>query len=224
MKKQKYAIIVAGGSGSRMGSEIPKQFLPLAGKPILLHTIKRFLEVPSIKIILVLPEKDIEFWNETCIQNAFIEKSIIVVKGGNTRFQSVKNGLSYVEDEGIVAVHDGVRPFVSLAIIHRSFEIAEKEGSAITSVVLKDSIREIKPNGENKAVERINFRLMQTPQTFQSELIQKAFEVKEQTFFTDCASVVEFAGFPVTLIEGAYENIKITTPEDLLIAEALLKK
>lgn len=221
MSKQKYAVIVAGGSGSRMGSEIPKQFLHLAGKPILLHTIEQFLTIPGILIILVLPEKDIDYWNALNKEKSL--EAIKIVVGGKSRFQSVKNGLRYVETDSLVAIHDGVRPLISTDIINHSFETASVSGSAVTSVALKDSIREVGGNQQNQAVDRAKFRLMQTPQTFRSEIIKKAFEVEEQSFFTDCASVLEYAGFSVNLIDGSYENIKITTPEDLIVAEALLK-
>lgn len=226
MEKQKYAVLVAGGSGNRMGSEVPKQFLLLAGKPILLHTIEQFQKIDGINIILVLPEKDIEYWHkitEKYTFNTSVVSSIKTVAGGKSRFQSVKNGLMYVGINGLVAVHDGVRPLVSAEIIERSFCVANERGNAVTSVLLKDSIREVGENQQNKAVERTRYRLMQTPQTFQSDMIKKAFEVEEQAFFTDCASVLEFAGYAINLIDGAYENIKITTPEDLLVAEALLK-
>lgn len=226
MEKPKYAIIVAGGSGSRMGSEIPKQFLLLAGKPILLHTIEQFLKIEGIQIILVLPEKDIEYWNEltqTLQLKPCLLSAVKIVVGGKSRFQSVKNGLAHVGADALVAVHDGVRPLVSTEIISQSFIVANERGNAVTSVLLKDSIREVDESNQNKALERTRFRLMQTPQTFKAEIMKKAFEVEEQSFFTDCASVLEFAGYAINLIEGAYENIKVTTPEDLIVAEALLK-
>lgn len=224
MEKQKYAVIVAGGSGSRMGSEIPKQFLALAGKPILFHTIEQFLQINGIQIILVLPEKDIAYWHQTTAQTLFDKNpSIRIEVGGKTRFQSVRNGLKHVKDNALVAVHDGVRPLIDVSIIEQSFRTANESGSAVTSVLLKDSVREVIAENHNKAVDRTKFRLIQTPQTFRTEIMKIAFEVEEQAFFTDCASVVEFAGFEINLIEGSYKNIKITTPEDLLIAEALLK-
>ncbi|RYU96100.1 2-C-methyl-D-erythritol 4-phosphate cytidylyltransferase [Emticicia agri] len=226
MEVQKYAVLVAGGSGSRMGSEVPKQFLPLAGKPILLHTIEQFLKIDNIQIILVLPEKDIAYWQEIganqSVATAY-HQSITIVTGGKSRFLSVKNGLAHVEENSLVAVHDGVRPLVSKEIIERSYKVAEQMGNAVTSVQLKDSIREVGENQQNHAVERTRFRLMQTPQTFRSDIIKKAFNVEEQGFFTDCASVLEFAGYTINLIDGSYENIKVTTSEDLIIAEALLK-
>ncbi len=142
--------------------------------------------------------------------------SIQTVNGGATRFQSVRNGLLSIQaPEGLVAVHDGVRPFVSPEIIRNSFETAGRTGSAVTCVPVKDSVRVVGPDGVSQAVDRSQYRLVQTPQTFELNTFRQAFQTAEQSFFTDCASVMEYAGFPITLIEGAYENIKITTPEDL---------
>jgi len=221
-----YAIIVAGGSGSRMKSEIPKQFLPLNGKPILIHTVEIFLRIPDIQIIVVLPKNDIEYWNELTSVNETIQKfknSIVITIGGISRFQSVKNGLSTIKTDGLVAVHDGVRPLVNIEIIQNSYTVAAEKGSAVSSVWVKDSVRQYNEKGESAALDRTKLKLVQTPQTFQVKLMKKAFEVDEQAFFTDCASVLEFTGESITLIDGAYENIKITTPEDLLIAEAILQ-
>lgn len=211
-----YAIIVAGGSGSRMKSDIPKQFLLLRGKPILQHTLERFLEVvrPS-HIRLVLPASDRTTWLTLCEQYQFFP-AIELVDGGKTRFQSVRNGLKALPlTNGLVAVHDGVRPFVSAEIIRNSFDTAARTGSAVTCVPVKDSIRVMHPDGQSQSVDRNQYRLVQTPQTFQLDLFRQAFEATEQSFFTDCASVMEFAGFSITLIDGSYENIKITTPDDL---------
>ena len=222
---EKFAIIVAGGSGSRMKSETPKQFLPLAGKPILLHTVEKFLQIPDIQLIIVLPKNDIEYWHKIAHSNSIVQKntdSLIIVVGGDTRFQSVKNGLSQIKCDGLVAVHDGVRPLVNLEIIQNSYLVAEKYGTAVASVWVKDSVREVNSNGENLALDRTKLKLIQTPQTFRVGLIKKAFEVEEQSFFTDCASVLEYSGEKITLIDGAYENIKITTPEDMIVAEAVL--
>ena len=222
---EKFAIIVAGGSGSRMKSETPKQFLPLAGKPILLHTVEKFLQIPDIQLIIVLPKNDIEYWHKIAHSNSIVQKntdSLIIVVGGDTRFQSVKNGLSQIKCDGLVAVHDGVRPLVNLEIIQNSYLVAEKYGTAVASVWVKDSVREVNSNGENLALDRTKLKLIQTPQTFRIGLIKKAFEVEEQSFFTDCASVLEYSGEKITLIDGAYENIKITTPEDMIVAEAVL--
>jgi 2-C-methyl-D-erythritol 4-phosphate cytidylyltransferase len=211
-----FAIIVAGGSGSRMKSEIPKQFLLLNGKPILQHTLERFLGVlPAHQIILVLPARDQTTWASLCQVHNF-HPAVQIVTGGVSRFQSVRNGLEAITvTDGIVAVHDGVRPFVSPEIIQNSFETAARTGSAVTCVPVKDSVRVVGTDGFSQAVDRNQYRLVQTPQTFQLNLFRQAFQVDEQPFFTDCASVMEHAGFTVTLIEGSYENIKITTPDDL---------
>lgn len=215
----KYAIIVAGGSGSRMKSDLPKQFIEIAGLPVLMHTLKRFKEAFSdISLILVLPETQIPFWKELCEKHHF-SLAHQLVKGGKSRFQSGKNGLDIIKTNGIVAIHDGVRPFVSAEIIRESFQVAEEKGTAVVSVASKDSVR---VNGQ--AIDRQTVRLIQTPQTFQVPIIKKAFEGEELSTFTDDASVAEFAGFNINLIEGSYENIKITTPEDLEWAEIILKR
>jgi 2-C-methyl-D-erythritol 4-phosphate cytidylyltransferase len=218
---KKFAIIVAGGSGNRMGADIPKQFLPIKGKPILIHTIDQFMQIADIEVIVVLPKKDIAYWES---QNFVFPKPVKIVIGGTTRFQSVKNGLASITiPQGLVAVHDGVRPFVTQAIIQKGFEVANEKGSAVTCVPMKDSIREVGQLGINKAADRSRFRLIQTPQTFDLANMKKAFETSDEPFFTDCASVMEHSDFAITLIDGAYENIKITTPEDLVWAEAFLK-
>ena len=215
---KKYAIIVAGGSGSRMKSDIPKQFIEVGGLPILMHTLKRFKEaVADIELILVLPETQFELWEMLCSKYNTVSHQI--VKGGKTRFQSGLNGLNFIENEGLVAIHDGVRPFVSVEIIRESFKIASLKGTAIVSVASKDSVRVY-----GQAVDRSTVRLIQTPQTFQIPLIKKAFETEELSTFTDDASVAEHAGFEINLIEGNYENIKITTPEDLIWAEIILNQ
>ncbi len=207
-----------------MGLNAPKQFLPVGGLPILMHTIRRFRSYsPNLEIIVVLPAAQLPVWEELCQQYQFGEL-ITLIPGGQTRFQSVRNGLQFIQaEDGLVAVHDGVRPFVTTAIIRNSFETAERTGSAVTCVPLKDSARLVHPDGRSQAVDRTSYRLVQTPQTFQLPLFRRAFQVEEQPFFTDCASVVEYAGFPVTLIDGSYDNIKITTPEDLEIAEQKIR-
>jgi 2-C-methyl-D-erythritol 4-phosphate cytidylyltransferase len=215
---KKYAIIVAGGSGSRMKSDIPKQFIEVGGLPILMHTLKRFKEADSeIELIVVLPESQFEYWKILC--GKYFPPSHQLVNGGKTRFQSGLNGLQVIDNEGLVAIHDGVRPFVSVDIINESFKIAAEKGTAVVSVPSKDSVR---VNGQ--AIDRSTVRIIQTPQTFQIPLIKKAFETEELSTFTDDASVAEYAGFEINLIEGNYENIKITTPKDLLWAEIILKK
>lgn len=204
-----------------MQSDVPKQFLLLNGKPILQHTLERFLSVsPTPHIILVLPARDQQTWATLCQQHNFYPErsgaSIQLINGGVTRFQSVRNGLHAIHSPtGLVAVHDGVRPFVSPGIIQESYATAARTGSAVTCVPVKDSVRQVSADGSSSALDRRSLRLVQTPQTFELSRFRQAFQVEEQLSFTDCASVLEFAGFPVTLIDGSYENIKITTPEDL---------
>lgn len=211
-----FAIIVAGGSGSRMQSAVPKQFLLLNGKPILQHTLEQFQAYSvDLKLILVLPARDLDTWADLCQQHNFDNPAQTVI-GGSTRFQSVRNGLAVINSpDGLVAVHDGVRPYVSTDIIRNGFDTAARVGSAVTCVPAKDSVRLIGPDGRSEAVDRSRVRLMQTPQTFRLDWFRQAFAGEEQPFFTDCASVLEHAGFPITLIDGDYANIKITTPEDL---------
>jgi 2-C-methyl-D-erythritol 4-phosphate cytidylyltransferase len=219
---KKYAIIVAGGTGKRMGEALPKQFLKLGGTPILIHTLQAFNSAdPDIELILTLPQEEIQFWDELNIwhQNYLEHK---VVAGGETRFHSVKNALEHVK-EGLVAVHDGVRPFVSAKTINQSFEKALEDKAIVTAVFMKDSVRQIDENGNSKNIDRSTLRLIQTPQTFDVKLLKSAYDTPFNPSFTDDASVVEAYGHKVSLIDGEYQNIKITTPEDLIIAEALLK-
>lgn len=217
-----YALIVAGGSGTRMGAAIPKQFLILYDKPILMHTLEVFARCPSRpSIILVLPESALPTWESLLIQYPF-EVPYLLVAGGDTRIESVRNGLEAIEDtNSLVAIHDGVRPLVSPQIIEESYKVAKEKGSAITCISLKDSIRYIDANGTN-SLERQNYRLVQTPQTFPTSLIKKAYQMPNIGYLTDDASVWEASGRQVNLIEGSYSNLKITTAEDLKIAEALL--
>ena len=220
---QKYAIIVAGGSGTRMKSDIPKQFINIGGKPILMHTIEAYTSYSStLKLILVLPEIQVPFWRGLCEKHKFSIKHKIV-NGGNSRFQSVKNGLNAISGNGVVAIHDGVRPFISTEIIKESFRVAAEKGNAVTSVPLKDSIRFVEGE-KNNVVDRNQYQLIQTPQTFQIDLIKRAFEAKEETSFTDDASVLERLGDKINLIAGDYKNIKITTSEDLIMANAILNR
>lgn len=217
------ALIVAGGSGNRMQSETPKQFIEIAGLPVLMHTINAFASYASkIRIIVVVPENHIERWRKLIHDFSFTINHTCV-KGGETRFQSVKNGLEYVNDTDVVAIHDGVRPLVSLKIISTSFRVASEKGNAIAAITLKDSIREILESGENIATSRNRFRIIQTPQVFQGEIIKKAYEADENQLFTDDASVVEFFGEKIYLIEGDPVNVKITTPEDLVFARSFIK-
>jgi 2-C-methyl-D-erythritol 4-phosphate cytidylyltransferase len=219
---KEYAIIVAGGKGTRMNNVVSKQFIEINGLPILMHTIKAFIAYSEkVNIILVLPEDELEVWNKLCQQYNFKVKLTIAI-GGDSRFQSVKNGLAKIEShDGLVAIHDGVRPLVSKDIIGASFRLAAVHKSAVAAVRLKESIR-ITNQDTTKAVDRSDYRLIQTPQTFDLAMIKKAYEIKEEQSLTDDASVVERAGYKISLFEGSYTNIKITTPEDLVIAEAFL--
>jgi len=224
LNKKEFALIVAGGKGTRMQSSTPKQFMKLNGLPVLMHTINAFYTYSKkIKVILVLPEDDIDYWNELCKKHDY-KKSIIVAKGGTSRFQSVKNGLSQINvEDGLVAIHDGVRPLVNDNTIGASFRIAAVHKSAVAAVRLKESIR-FTDQDTTKAVDRSNYRLIQTPQTFDLKLIKQAYDMPEESSLTDDASVAEKAGHKISLFEGSYDNIKITTPEDMTVAEALLKK
>ncbi len=220
---RRYAIIVAGGSGSRMKSEIPKQFLPLGEKPVLLHTLEAFESAGNIEIILVLPASQIQTWRDI-ISEKGLPSAYRIVEGGETRFHSVRNGLATIpETDALVAVHDGVRPLVTRALISRSYEAASRYGAAVTAVSLKDSIRKLAPGDSSQPADREAFRLVQTPQAFRLSWMRSAFERPYKPSYTDCASVVEDAGYPVHLIEGDYGNIKITTPEDLIVADALVR-
>ncbi|MFD2037198.1 2-C-methyl-D-erythritol 4-phosphate cytidylyltransferase [Belliella marina] len=222
---KKFAIIVAGGSGTRMGAPMPKQYLEIGGKPILMHTLERFfVAVPDSELLLVIPKNDFSLWENLCVQYDFQVKHKLIA-GGNSRFQSVKNGLNSINGEdGLVAIHDGVRPFVEIDVIVNSFEEAAVRGSAVAVVALKDSIRKLTDDGKSVYQERQYFRLVQTPQTFQLKKIQKAFDVSELHTFTDDATVYEHQGWQVSLIAGNLQNIKITTPEDMEYAEYLLSK
>ncbi|MCA6073957.1 2-C-methyl-D-erythritol 4-phosphate cytidylyltransferase [Fulvivirga sedimenti] len=222
MSRREYAIIVAGGRGTRMQSETPKQFMMLNGMPVLAHTINAFLEYSSnIEIIVVLPESEINTWNKICDQLDY-HPPMTLASGGETRFQSVQNGLACIQEtHGLVAIHDGVRPLVATDIIGASFRLAAVHKSAVAAVRLKESIR-ITDQDTTKAVDRSKYRLIQTPQTFDVSLIKDAYRQKEDPSLTDDASVAEKLGHKISLFEGSYENIKITTPEDLVVAEALL--
>ena len=220
---KKFVIIVAGGSGSRMGTEIPKQFLELRGKPVLMHTIQVFHDFdPENRIILVLPEDQQQLWKGLCLKYSF---SLLhqVVSGGKTRFHSVQSGLSQIDDEGIVFIHDGVRPLVSLETLGRCLETAQKCGNAIPVLPVTESLRKQEGN-HNISVDRSQYFSVQTPQTFRSKQILEAFQQDFDPAFTDDASVVEKAGFPIFMVDGNRKNIKITTPTDLVIAEAFLRR
>lgn len=217
----RYAIIVAGGSGSRMGTEIPKQFLEIHHKPVLMHSISRFFDFDNhLQIIVVLPEKQIDFWERLCIKYKFnIQHQI--VKGGAERFFSVQNALNTINLEGIVAIHDAVRPLVSQQTIDLAFASAATRGNGIPAISIKDSLRKFNET-HNHAVNRSNYKIIQTPQCFKVSDIKKAYFQEYRQEFTDDASVLEYSGAKVYLTEGNNENIKITNPFDLKLAEFLL--
>lgn len=219
----RYVIIVAGGSGVRMQTGIPKQFIPIGEKPVLMHTMAAFKAAyEDIQIVVVLPEKFIKLWKELCVEFS-CNISHTITPGGKTRFHSVLQGLKHVNTESIVGVHDGVRPFVSQQTIHTAFETARESGAAVPVVELNDSLRKLRKNGSSLA-DRDTYRLVQTPQCFRSEILKEAYKTTHNSSFTDDASVVEAAGFPVTLTPGNFENIKITRAIDLAFAEVLTKK
>lgn len=219
---QKIAIIVAGGTGQRMGTVLPKQFLEIEGKAILLHTIDQFINAfDDIQLIVVLPKAYLQQGFDLLNENGY--KGIQVVEGGATRFDSVKNGLSHVKAEAIVFVHDAVRCLLTPALIQRCYFQAVEKGSAIPSVSATDSVRLIK-EGQNELFDRENVMLIQTPQTFQSAILLEAFNMPYQPIFTDEANVVEANGGKIYLVDGEFENIKITRPLDLAMAQYILKK
>ena len=218
-----YVIIVAGGKGLRMGSDIPKQFLPIGGKPVLMRTLERFRAYDdALQIILVLPEAQQAYWRELCGQYHF-DVEYRLANGGQTRFHSVQNGLALVPDEaeGVVGVHDGVRPFPSIEVIRNCYETARTKKAVIPVIPVVETVRHLEGD-KSVTVPRGDYRLVQTPQTFDIQLLKTANRQPYNDGFTDDASVVESYGFEITLVEGNRENIKITTPYDLKIAEVLL--
>ena len=218
-----YIIIVAGGKGLRMGSDIPKQFLPIGGKPVLMRTLERFREYSAdLQIILVLPEAQQAYWQELCEKYDFKVKYQLA-NGGQTRFHSVQNGLALVPDnaEGVVGVHDGVRPFPSIEVIKNCYETARTAKAVIPVIPVVETVRHLEGDS-SVTVPRGDYRLVQTPQTFDIQLLKAANRQPYNDGFTDDASVVESYGHVITLVEGNRENIKITTPYDLKIAEVLI--
>ena len=243
-----YIIILAGGKGLRMGSDIPKQFLPIGGMPVLMHTLKRFREYSKeLKIILVLPKQQQAYWQTLCEEYHF-QEDYLIANGGETRFHSIKNGLQLIPDDaqGLVGVHDGVRPFPSVEVIRNCYETARREGSAIPVIPVVETIRHLEVKGLrskvkgqrseikgqcsmfnvqcSKTVPRDEYRLVQTPQVFDIQLHKKAYAQDYRDSFTDDASVVESMGHAVALVEGNRENIKITTPFDCIVAEGIINQ
>ncbi len=218
---KKYAVIVAGGKGLRMNSAVPKQFLPIAGKPLLYYSIKAFMGAfADVELILVLPADQLSY--AQMVLQCFEERiDIKLVTGGETRFHSVQNGLGQIDMPGVVFVHDGVRPFVSPQLIQRCYQQALEKGSAIPATPMTDSVRTV--DGESStSINRDNLRIIQTPQTFRTEVILPAFARHYDAAFTDEATVVEAHGIKIFLVEGERNNIKVTTPEDMAMAEAMM--
>jgi len=224
MTMKYYAIIVAGGKGNRMHNAVAKQFLILNGRPVLMHTLEAFHRcVLNPEIILVLNIHQQQYWEELC-QSYKFDIPHQLVNGGRERFDSVKNGLKKIKGKGVVAIHDAVRPLVSTELIHKSYEMAENQGNAITAIQPVDSVRRWINGSATEAINRDDLFLIQTPQTFQSEQLKKAYLQPYRNEFTDDASVVERAGFSLAILPGERSNIKITYPEDLRMALFLLKK
>lgn len=219
---EKYVIIVAGGAGLRMGSRIPKQFMVLGDRPVLMHSVCAFAEAGINNIIVAIPIAFKEYWHELCTSyNCRINHQ--VVDGGLFRSQSVKNGLAMINDpDALVAVHDGVRPFVSVEVINQAFETAHATGSAVPYLDLRDSLRQVGEDG-NYSVERDKFKTVQTPQVFPLSVLKRAYYTTQLPSYTDDASMVDMLNIPITLFKGNEENIKITTPFDMVVAESILQ-
>lgn len=219
-----YVIIVAGGKGLRMGGDIPKQFLPIGGRPVLMRTLERFRAYsPTLNIILVLPKAQQDYWQQLCREHDFrVEYQL--ADGGETRFHSVQHGLALIPDdaEGVVGVHDGVRPFPSMEVIRNCYETARTAKAVIPVTPVVETLRKLSAPSASKTVPRDDYRLVQTPQTFDIQLLKAANRQPYCDGFTDDASVVESYGHAITLVDGNRENIKLTTPYDLKLAEVLL--
>ncbi len=221
-QQKKYAIIVGGGIGTRMNSSTPKQFMKLNGKPVLMHSITKFSECGlNLEIIVALPSQQINSWHQLCKEHNFTIP-ITIVEGGDTRYDSVKNSLQHVAEAGLVAVHDAVRPLVNIKTILAVYRDAEMYGNAVPAIPLNDSIRKIE-SGKSIAVDRSRYCIIQTPQCFKVATLKKAYLKEYKPTFTDDASIVEACGEQIHLIDGTLENIKITNPQDLVVAETILK-
>ena len=219
-----YVIVVAGGKGLRMGADVPKQFLLLGGKPVLMLTLERFYRFDAqLQMVLVLPRDQQTYWRELCRTHNF-SLPYLLADGGTTRFESVRNGLALIpsDAQGVVAVHDGVRPMVSAAVVERCFGVVQQAKAVIPVTPVVETLRQVMPDGTSQTVNRDAYRLVQTPQTFDLQLLKRAYQQPYRSDFTDDASVVEALGMPITMVEGNKENIKITTPFDLEVCERLL--
>jgi len=220
--QKSYAIIVAGGSGTRMQAAVPKQFLPVNGLPVLMHTLLAFSKsLNKPELIVVLPDTHHDYWTQLCTEHHFSIQHQLV-SGGPTRFHSVKNGLKLVPDDALIAVHDAVRPLVSPQTIDAAYQQAARQGAVVVAVKSRDSVRQIK-GSFTQSLLRDEIYLVQTPQTFKASLLKASFECAYHESFTDDASVAEHAGHTIHIVEGSYQNFKITFPEDIAIAELLLK-
>lgn len=218
-----YAIIVAGGTGTRMKSSVPKQFLELSGEPVLMHAVRAFSRFDTlIQIRIVLPETLFPQWEELCRKHDFRIPHWLI-PGGDTRTGSVRNALQDIKGEGLVAIHDGVRPLVPVDLIRTAFDTAGRTGNAVPAIPVPESVRQITEEG-NEPVSRDSLRIIQTPQVFDLSLIKNAYDLAGGEDFTDDATVFELLGKEICLIEGSRQNIKITLPEDLAVAEALLSQ
>lgn len=218
----KLVIIVAGGSGSRMGAAVPKQFLDLDGRPVLTRTLDAFAAVEGMRVVLVLPRAHVGLWHELCLARGYASPADLA-EGGPTRFESVRNGLALWRGERLIGVHDGVRPMVSRETIERCYADADRFGTAVPALAAVESVRLVAPDGGNRAVDRRQVMMVQTPQVFRAETLLGAYSQPESPLFTDDASVVEAAGHPIHISEGQPGNIKLTTPCDLRAAEAALR-
>lgn len=220
--KKVSVIIVAGGSGERMGTDVPKQFLPLCGETILVTTLRRFFAaLPDSEFVVVLPDEETGRWAEIC-EHKGLRGTHKVCPGGNTRFESVKNGMKVLGECDYIAIHDGVRPLITAELIQECVKTAEGRGTAVPAVRPTDSYRMMTSDGDSRIVNRETLRAVQTPQVFRSDILRKAYETEYRPEFTDDASVVEISGVEITICEGDRENIKITSPEDLIIARTLM--
>lgn len=223
-KNNRYAVVLAAGEGRRMHSALPKQFMELDGKPILRCTLERFLDFdPQIHLIVVLPSDRIDYWKEYCHHTGF-RPSMRLVAGGLTRFHSVQNALEYVPEDAVVAIHDGVRPLIAPGFLAQLFAQAARSEAVIPVLPLVESVRELQGAGLSRAVDRSRFVSVQTPQVFQAGLLKRAYAQPYSPAFTDDATVVESQGIKISLCEGRRENLKITAPEDLVLARAILSR
>ena len=221
-KNNRYAVILAAGEGRRMHSSLPKQFMELEGKPVLRYTLERFLEFdPHIRLIVVLPADRMEYWREYCHHTGF-RPAMRLVTGGLTRFHSVQNALEYVPEDALVAVHDGVRPLLAADFLKELFDKAVRSRAVIPVLPLVESVRELQGAGLSRAVDRSRFVSVQTPQVFHADLLKRAYAQPYSPAFTDDATVVESLGIKISLCDGRRENLKITTPEDLVLVRSFI--